>query len=99
QAIDQISDKTEYVLIDAVPLEELSIPSTSIIKGDQKSISIAAASVIAKVTRDTMMLKRHGEYHDYKFDKNSGYGTKEHLDAIELNGLTPYHRQTFVKYR
>lgn len=97
QAVEQISSKTEHVLIDAVPLDELSIPSQAIIKGDQKSISIAAASVVAKVTRDNMMLELHEKYPAYQFDKNSGYGTKSHLDAIALAGLTPYHRRTFVK--
>ncbi|SFM32583.1 RNase HII [Gracilibacillus orientalis] len=96
QALKKIK-YTEYVLIDAVRLEQLDVPSDAIIKGDQKSISIAAASIIAKVTRDDMMEKLHQQYPLYAFDQNSGYGTKQHLDAITGNGLTPYHRKSFLK--
>ncbi|SHN15983.1 ribonuclease HII [Gracilibacillus kekensis] len=89
--------KIDYVLIDAVKLEKLSVPSNAIIKGDQKSMSIAAASIVAKVTRDKMMENIHEKYPSYDFHKNSGYGTKVHLKAIEENGLTRYHRRSFLK--
>ncbi|MGP4040316.1 ribonuclease HII [Gracilibacillus sp. D59] len=90
-------ERVDHVLIDAVNLEQLKVPSDAIIKGDQKSISIAAASIIAKVTRDQMMEKLHQQYPLYAFDQNSGYGTKQHLNAINGQGLTPYHRKSFLK--
>ncbi len=96
QALRKLN-QVEHVLIDAVNLKQLEVPYDSIIKGDQKSISIAAASIIAKVTRDDMMEKLHQQYPLYAFDQNSGYGTKQHLDAINGHGLTPYHRKSFLK--
>ena len=87
--------KIEHVLIDAMKLEDLTIPSTSIIKGDLKSITIAAASVIAKVTRDRMMAELDKKYPMYNFKKNKGYPTKEHQEAIEKYGLIDQHRKTF----
>lgn len=94
EAIKNTNIKLEHVLIDAMPLE-LDIPSTSIIKGDSKSISIAAASVIAKVTRDRMMYELDKEYPMYDLKNNKGYGTKKHIEAIEKYGITKYHRLTF----
>ena len=85
------SIKIEHVLIDAMPLS-LDIPTTSIIKGDAKSITIAAASVIAKVTRDRMMYELDKQYPMYDLAHNKGYGTKKHLEAIEKYGITKYHR-------
>lgn len=95
-AINQVKEQLnlEYVLIDAMPLT-LDIPTTSIIKGDEKSISIAAASVIAKVTRDKMMYKLDKKYPMYDLKNNKGYGTKKHLEAIEKYGITEYHRLSF----
>lgn len=84
----------EHVLIDAVKLD-LDIPSTSIIKGDAKSISIAAASVIAKVTRDAMMYELDKKYPEYGFKDNKGYGTKKHIEALEEYGYLDEHRQSF----
>ena len=84
----------EHVLIDAVKLD-LDIPSTSIIKGDAKSISIAAASVIAKVTRDAMMYELDKKYPEYDFKNNKGYGTKKHIEALEKYGYIDEHRQSF----
>lgn len=86
--------KIEHVLIDAMPLD-IDIPTTSIIKGDSKSISIAAASVIAKVTRDRMMYELDKLYPMYNFKKNKGYPTKEHVVAIEKYGILKQHRKTF----
>lgn len=97
QAIHHLSPAPEWVLLDAVSLEKLPMPNEAVIKGDQKSISIAAASIIAKVTRDNWMETLNNRFPMYKFDKNNGYGTKEHIEAIKSHGLTPYHRKTFLK--
>ena len=87
--------KIEHILIDAMPLE-IDIPTTSIIKGDAKSITIAAASVIAKVTRDKMMYELDKKYPMYDLKNNKGYGTKKHLKAIEEYGITKYHRLSYA---
>lgn len=94
EALKNLSDIPEHVLIDAMPLE-LDMPSTSIIKGDAKSLSIAAASVIAKVTRDRMMYEIHERHPEYHFDKHKGYPTKEHLKAIKNYGLFEGYRKTY----
>ena len=86
--------KIEHILIDAMPLE-LDIPTTSIIKGDLKSITISAASVIAKVTRDRMLDELHEKFPLYDFKKNKGYPTKKHLEAIEEYGILPEHRRSY----
>ncbi len=86
-----------FLLTDAVELKGVSIPQNPIIKGDAKSLSIAAASIIAKVTRDRMMGKYHAEYPHYGFDSNKGYGTKAHYEGIDKYGITPIHRKTFLK--
>ncbi len=95
EAIEKSKIKPEHVLIDAMKLEELEMPSTSIIKGDAKSISIAAASVIAKVTRDRMMEELDERYPMYGFKKHKGYPTKQHVEAIEKYGIIEEHRKTF----
>jgi len=87
----------EHLLIDAVSLPGIDIPRTSIIKGDECSVSIAAASIIAKVTRDRLMAEYHGKYPHYKFDKNKGYGTKEHYEGISKHGICEIHRKSFLK--
>jgi ribonuclease HII len=94
-AISGLSMKPDFLLIDAMKLET-PYPSESIIKGDAKSVSIAAASIVAKVTRDRLMIKLSNEYPEYRFDQNMGYGTKEHILAIEKHGITPYHRKSFA---
>ena len=86
--------KIEHILIDAMPLD-VGISSTSIIKGDAKSISIAAASVIAKVTRDKMMYDLDKIYPMYDLKNNKGYGTKKHIEAIKEYGITKYHRLSY----
>ena len=95
-AIDECRSncKIEHILIDAMPLE-LDIPTTSIIKGDLKSITISAASVIAKVTRDRMLDELHEKFPMYDFKKNKGYPTKKHLEAIEEYGILPEHRKSY----
>ena len=94
EAIKNTNIKLDHVLIDAMPLD-IDVPTTSIIKGDAKSISIAAASVIAKVTRDRMMYELDEKYPMYDLKNNKGYGTKKHIEAIEKYGITKYHRVTF----
>lgn len=86
-----------HVLIDAVKLDSLPCGQSNIIKGDAKSLSIAAASIVAKVTRDRMMYEYHEEYPYYAFDSNKGYGTKAHYEGIEKHGITPIHRKSFLK--
>lgn len=93
-AINNMPIKPEHILIDAMPLE-LDIPTTSIIKGDLKSITISAASVLAKVTRDRMLYELDKEYPMYDFKNNKGYGTKKHLEAIETFGVIDEHRRSY----
>lgn len=87
----------EHVLIDAVSLERITIPQTAIVKGDASSISIAAASVVAKVTRDRLMCDYHKTYPDYAFDRNKGYGTAAHYQGLAEKGPCPIHRTTFLR--
>ncbi len=96
EAINKVKEKInlEHVLIDAMPLE-LDIPTTSIIKGDAKSISIAAASVIAKVTRDEMMYELDTKYPQYGFKNHKGYPTKKHIEALNKYGLIEGYRKTY----
>ena len=95
QAISNSKIKPEHVLIDAMKLENLEMPSTSIIKGDAKSISIAAASVIAKVTRDRMMIELDKKYPMYGFASHNGYPTKKHIEALKEYGVLENYRKTF----
>ena len=97
-AIAQVRKKTDiqYLLIDALKLD-VGIPCEGIVKGDSKSISIAAASIVAKVTRDRMMVEYAKEYPGYGWERNKGYGTKEHYEGIKRNGMTPLHRRSFLK--
>lgn len=93
-AIKQLKIKPEFLLIDAMPME-IDIPSESIIKGDQKSISIAAASIIAKTTRDQYMIEMDKIFPQYNFKQHKGYGTKEHIELIKKYGYTPIHRKSY----
>ncbi|WP_077326161.1 ribonuclease HII [Virgibacillus siamensis] len=99
RAIGELDPVPDHILIDAVNLDQLPCSSESITKGDQKSVSIAAASVLAKVTRDTYMRKLHNAYPEYDFASNMGYGTKHHLEMIREHGVTPYHRKSFGPVR
>ena len=94
EALGQLVQEPEHLLIDAMKLDT-SIPQTSIIKGDANSLSIAAASIVAKVTRDRMMAVYDKEFSGYGFAKNAGYGTSEHLEGLNKLGITPIHRKTF----
>ena len=101
EAETRLKEKTgqsiDVLLADAVTLEELDVHQEAIVKGDAKSLSIAAASIIAKVTRDRIMLEYHRQYPWYGFDRNKGYGTKAHYQGIGAYGITPIHRKTFLK--
>lgn len=95
QAINNLDIKPEHILIDAMPLD-MDIPTTSIIKGDLKSITISAASVIAKVTRDRMLDELDKNYPMYDFKSNKGYPTKKHMDAIDEYGIIDEHRRSYA---
>jgi ribonuclease HII len=94
EAISKVNIKMDHILIDAMPLE-LNIPTTSIIKGDSKSITIAAASIIAKVTRDLMMEELDALYPMYGYKNHKGYPTKKHIEAIKKYGLIEGYRKTY----
>jgi len=94
EAINNMPIKPEHILIDAMPLD-LDVPTTSIIKGDLKSITISAASVLAKVTRDRMLYELDEKYPMYDFKNNKGYGTKKHLEAIDKYGVIDEHRRSY----
>ena len=94
EAIGQLDPQPQHLLIDAMKLD-LPIPQTSIIKGDANSLSIAAASIVAKVTRDQMMEEFDREYPGYDFAQNAGYGTAKHLAGLDQLGVTPIHRRSF----
>ena len=94
---EKTGQRIDVLLADAITLEELDVHQEAIIKGDAKSLSIAAASIIAKVTRDRIMLEYHRQYPWYGFDRNKGYGTKAHYQGIGAYGITPIHRKTFLK--
>ncbi|GHU37850.1 ribonuclease HII [Bacilli bacterium] len=94
QAIEHLELKPEHLLIDAMSLA-IDVPQTSLIKGDAKSMSIAAASIVAKVTRDKMMADYDQQYPGYDFSHNAGYGTKKHLEGLAKQGFTDIHRQSF----
>ena len=93
-AIKNVKCNIDYVLIDAMPLE-LDVPTLSIIKGDAKSITIAAASVIAKVTRDKMMYELDKRYPEYGYKKHKGYPTSAHIAALKVHGVKPFYRMTY----
>ena len=95
EAINSLDIKPDYCLIDAMPLSELEMPHQSVIHGDARCASIAAASILAKVTRDHYMEKMDVKYPNYGFKKHKGYGTKLHLDALEKYGPCPIHRKTY----
>lgn len=97
RAVEGLDVKADYAMIDGDRLPDLSIDSEFIIKGDAKSMSIACASILAKVSRDRLLYKYAEEYPEYLFDKHKGYGTKAHVEAIKKYGPCPYHRLSFLK--
>jgi ribonuclease HII len=98
KALLALSEKPDHLLVDAMEIP-IDIPQTSIIKGDSKSVSIAASSIIAKVTRDRLMVRLGHEYPLYGFEKHMGYGTAFHLDALKKYGVTSVHRRSFAPIR
>ena len=97
EAVANLGVTPELLLNDAVTIPDVSIPQVPIIKGDAKSVSIAAASIIAKVTRDRLMVQYDEILPGYGFARHKGYGSKDHMEAIRRLGPTPIHRQTFIK--
>jgi len=97
KAIGALKEKPDYIVLDGkFPIPNLSLRQKPIIGGDSKVFSIAAASIIAKVTRDRIMLKLHETFPDYGFDQHKGYGTKLHLERLERFGPCPIHRRSFA---
>ena len=96
-AVSQLTPQPDLLLNDAVIIPQLTMKQISIIKGDAKSLSIASASIIAKVTRDRLMYEYDKMYPEYGFASNKGYGSKTHIAAIKEHGACPIHRKTFIK--
>ena len=98
RAVEGLSVSADYALIDGnrVP-KGIKIPCETVVKGDSKSLSVAAASILAKVTRDRLMLEYDKQYPEYKFSAHKGYGTKAHYEAISQHGVCPIHRLSFLK--
>ncbi|MEG0873111.1 MAG: ribonuclease HII [Clostridia bacterium] len=97
KAIDKLEQRPDYVLIDGNQKIQIDIPMSTVVSGDAKSESIAAASIIAKVTRDRMLVEWDKEYPEYGLARHKGYGTKIHTEAIAKFGITPLHRKSFCK--
>jgi len=98
-AFNQLSTPPQALLLDALLLPDIPLPQRAIIKGDCSCLFIAAASIIAKVTRDRLMLQLHEQYPVYGFAQHKGYGTQTHLAALREHGVTPIHRKTFAPVR
>jgi ribonuclease HII len=96
RAVMALPLRPDHLLIDGLPVPVFQQPQTAVVDGDAKSMSIAAASVIAKVTRDRMMRKWHSEFPQYDFDQNKGYGTRAHLESLQIHGPCPIHRRSFA---
>lgn len=99
RAYEDMAMICDHALIDGNKLANLPCPSTAVVKGDSVSLSIAAASIVAKVTRDEIMKELHEEYPEYGWASNAGYGSKKHRDAIHEIGVTPHHRKSFMPVR
>lgn len=97
KAVNSLSVKPDFVLIDGNSIKGMNIPHECVVKGDDKCNSIGAASILAKVTRDRYMLKMHEQYPEYGFDKHKGYPTKLHYEMIEKHGILPIHRLSYLK--
>ena len=95
-ALAKLNPLPPHALVDGRPVKTLRVPQTAIVKGDARSYSIAAASVLAKVTRDRRMLEYHAQFPEYGFARHKGYGTAKHLAAIAKHGACPIHRMTFA---
>ena len=97
QAVGRLRPVPDLLLNDAVQIPGISIPQVPVIKGDAKSITIGAASIVAKVTRDRMMQQYDKTYPEYGFAENKGYGSREHIEALQKHGPTPIHRRSFIR--
>ena len=98
-ALAQLSPAPHALLLDALLLPDVPLPQRSVVKGDALCLSIAAASIVAKVTRDRLMLQLHEQYPLYGFAQHKGYGTEAHLSALRAHGASPIHRQSFAPVR
>ena len=96
RAAEGLPGGVDFCLIDGLPVPGFPLPSRSIVKGDARCLSIAAASILAKVWRDHYMLELHRQFPAYGFDRHAGYGTKAHMQAIQNHGVTIHHRRTFA---
>ena len=98
RALENLSPNADFALIDGNIARDFSIPTRTVIKGDSLSCSIAAASILAKVTRDRLCLEDAKKYPEYNFEKHKGYSTKEHMDAVRKYGPCEIHRKSFLKF-
>lgn len=98
RAVEGLSVKADFALIDGNCSRGFTIPTETVVKGDAKSYSIAAASILAKVTRDRICIEQDKEYPEYNIAKHKGYPTKEHMEAVKKYGPAPIHRRTFLKF-
>ncbi len=98
RAIDGLSVKADFAIIDGNIARDFQIPAKAVVKGDAKSMSIAAASVLAKVARDRICIDLDREYPEYGIAKHKGYGTKAHMDALREHGPSPIHRKKFIRF-
>ena len=98
KAIAALDPQPDYILADAVTIPKIAIPQEGIVKGDAKSVSIAAGSIIAKVTRDRIMYEYDKLYPEYGFASHKGYGTKAHIEAIKEYGMLDIHRRSFIHF-
>lgn len=96
RALQQLAPLPEFALVDGLPVKGLPVPHRAIVGGDAASLSIAAASILAKVTRDRLMVELAAQFPAYGFDRHKGYGTKAHLDALRRHGPCPAHRRSFA---
>ncbi|NNM31918.1 MAG: ribonuclease HII, partial [Gemmatimonadetes bacterium] len=95
RALARLPESPEHVVVDGLPVRDLSWPHDAVVEGDAHVHSIACASIVAKVCRDRLMCRLHGRYPDYGWARNMGYGTREHRAALRDKGLTPHHRTSF----
>jgi len=98
RAFNRLETKPDFLLADAIKLNEIDIPQEAITGGDAKSVTIAAASIVAKVYRDKIMDALHERFPVYGFNTNKGYGTKKHIEAIKQHGICPVHRRSFARW-
>jgi ribonuclease HII len=97
RALGRLRVAPDHVLIDGRAIRTLSIPHTAVVHGDARCFSIACASIIAKVTRDRLMCLLAGKYPGYRWDRNAGYATQDHISGLSAHGITPHHRRTFFR--